>query len=368
MSINYICAWDKNKELTWSGTTYSLYKALKKKMNVRDYDMSLSKLEKKICKLSQVRLVNGSIKTKRICGNIERSIYKKRIKKINLGDDEVSIQIGDYACIKGKSYIYQDLSIDSLLYYKEKKDDLFQYSGYQDINNIDLNKNRDIQIEIYRNTTGIFTMSKWLKDNLINYTGIEESKVHHVGAGINIDVNKIENLKKTNNKILFVGRDFERKGGDLVYEAFKILKEKYNKDAELFIAGPKNLPYNELYQGVNFLGDLPYSQISEYFNECDIFCMPSRFEAYGLVFIEALVYGLPCIGRNEFAMKEFIQDGYNGFLIDKDDPNELALKMYNLLNDNEIKNNVISKRDEYINQYSWDTVADRIINIIKENN
>ena len=136
------------------------------------------------------------------------------------------------------------------------------------------------------------------------------------------------------------------------------------KNAELFIAGPKKLPYEELYEGVNFLGDLPYAQISEYFNECDIFCMPSRFEAYGLVFIEALVYGLPCIGRNEFAMKEFIQDGYNGYLIDKDDPNELALKMYNLLKNSKIKNNVIRNQKEYINQYSWDTVASRIISVI----
>ena len=105
-------------------------------------------------------------------------------------------------------------------------------------------------------------------------------------------------------------------------------------------------------------------KLSYYYNICDIFCMPSYFEAYGLVFGEALVYGLPCIGRNNFAMKEFIQDGYNGYLIEKDDPYELAKKMFDLLNDDKIKSNVENNRGYYIEEYSWDTVAERIIKVI----
>ena len=114
-----------------------------------------------------------------------------------------------------------------------------------------------------------------------------------------------------------------------------------------------------------FLGDIDSDELSQYYNMCDIFCMPSRFEAYGLVFIEALVYGLPCIGRNAFAMKEFIQDGQNGYLIDDDNANILASKILDLLTNDAIKENVVSKKAYYISEYSWDTVANRLIEVIK---
>lgn len=367
MKINYICEWAEDKTLTWSGTTYSLYKALGKRCFINDYDISLNWFEKNLAKLFQIRLIDNKIKTNKISSKLEQKLHKNKIKKMNLQTEECILQIGDYLEFNGDSYVYQDLSIDSLIYYKSKNINLFKHSGFQYATDKDLEKRRAMQYEVYKSSKGIFTMSKWLKDNLINYTGIEENKVHHVGAGINIDVKQIKHVDKNNNKILFIGRDFYRKGGDLVYNAFKILREKYNSNAELFIIGPKSLPYEELYEGVNFIGDVPSKDLSKYFNECDIFCMPSRFEAYGLVFIEALVYGLPCIARNEFAMKEFIQDGYNGLLIEEDDEDKLAIKMNQLLNNNEIKQNVLSKREEYIKEYSWDTVANRIISIMKKN-
>lgn len=366
MKINYICEWEKDKTLTWSGTTYSLYKALGKRCFINDYDIALNWFEKKLAKLFQIRLIGNKIETNKISSKLEKKLHENKTKKMNLQTEEYTLQIGDYLVVNENSYVYQDLSIDSLIYYKSKNINLFQYSGFQYATDKDLEKRRAMQYEVYKNSKGIFTMSKWLRDNLINYTGIEENKVHHVGAGINIDVKQIKHLPKNNNKILFIGRDFYRKGGDLVYNAFNILKQEYNKDAELYIIGPKEWPLENKAEGVEFLGDISYDELIYYFNKCDIFCMPSRFEAYGLVFIEALVYGLPCIARNEFAMKEFIKDGYNGYLIDEDNENELAIKMNNLLNNSEIKQNVLDKREEYIKEYSWDTVANRIISIMKK--
>lgn len=96
--------------------------------------------------------------------------------------------------------------------------------------------------------------------------------------------------------------------------------------------------------------------------------MPSYFEAYGLVFIEALVYGLPCIGRNAYEMPYFIKDNETGLLLKNDSPDELAQLMERLLFDNEIKRNVVSNRDNYIKEYSWDSVAQRIHNVITSDN
>ena len=94
--------------------------------------------------------------------------------------------------------------------------------------------------------------------------------------------------------------------------------------------------------------------------------MPSQFEAYGLVFAEALIYGLPCIGKNCFAMPEFIKDGDNGYLIDENDANELCKKMEMLLTDKEIAKNVMNNMNYYKDKYSWDSVAKRMIEVFKQ--
>lgn len=136
-------------------------------------------------------------------------------------------------------------------------------------------------------------------------------------------------------------------------------------DSELYVAGPKKNPISNPVKGYHFLGDLKSQELSEFYNKCDIFCMPSFFEAYGLVFVEALIFGLPCIGRNCYEMPYFIQDGKTGYLLSKNGTaQELAEKMENALKNDEMRSAVISQRENYIKQYSWDSVADRIKNVI----
>ena len=134
---------------------------------------------------------------------------------------------------------------------------------------------------------------------------------------------------------------------------------------ELYIAGPAK-PFREI-EGVHWLGLLKSDELSKYFNLCDIFCMPSMFEAYGLVFIEALTYGLPCIGFNKYEMPYFIENGKNGYLLSLPDEKELAALMLNLIDNEEIKKYVRSKKNWYIKEYSWDTVCEKIYAVIQRN-
>lgn len=92
--------------------------------------------------------------------------------------------------------------------------------------------------------------------------------------------------------------------------------------------------------------------------------MPSHFEAYGLVFIEALSFGLPCIGRDAYEMPYFIEEGVTGELIKTESIQELVDKIEVVLNTPSYKDNVMAKREFYLQEYSWDTVAQRISNII----
>jgi len=92
--------------------------------------------------------------------------------------------------------------------------------------------------------------------------------------------------------------------------------------------------------------------------------MPSKFEAYGLVFIEALVYGLPCIGRDAYEMPYFIKENETGYLLREESPQTLAGLMEKALANEKMKENVRSKREYYIKEYSWETVAKRIAAVV----
>ena len=145
-------------------------------------------------------------------------------------------------------------------------------------------------------------------------------------------------------------------------EAFRKL-HKGNPQYELYIAGPSDLEVDE--EGIHNLGLLSFSELIEYFNLCDVFVMPSRFEAYGIVFGEALSFGLPCIGRNAYEMPYFIQEGENGYLLkDKDDPDELASLMKQAIENEKMRKYVKDNREKYIELYSWDSVVKRMTEFI----
>ena len=183
------------------------------------------------------------------------------------------------------------------------------------------------------------------------------------GGGINVDSSLIDPQPKSHNKILFIGKDFKRKGGYITYEAFKLLREQ-GEQVELYVIGPKQDPIDNPKYGYHFVGQIPFNEEAKYYNMCDVFCMPSYFEAYGLVFIEALTFGLPCIGRNCYEMPYFIKEGETGLLLKHDNPQELASLMLRALHDESFSRNVLSNRDKYIHDYSWDTVAERIAKVI----
>lgn len=185
-----------------------------------------------------------------------------------------------------------------------------------------------------------------------------------LSGGINLDGKLVDYTGKQGNKILFVGRDFVRKGGEMTFKAFIELKKKM-ADVELYVAGPASNPYPQGAEGYHYMGDCSHEELSALFNKCDVFVMPSYFEAYGLVFIEALTYGLPCIGRNVYEMPYFIEDGKTGLLLQNDDVHELADIIFRLLKDKSFSDNVRSRKDWYIREYSWDTVAKRILSAMK---
>ncbi|MDE6540120.1 MAG: glycosyltransferase [Ruminococcus sp.] len=105
-------------------------------------------------------------------------------------------------------------------------------------------------------------------------------------------------------KVFFTGRLVYYKGVDVLIRAFRKVKD----NCELFIAGTgtleselkRNVQEYGLNDRVHFLGFLPEEQLKQAFSDCDIFVLPSvkRSEAFGIVQLEAMIYGKPVINTN----------------------------------------------------------------------
>ena len=359
-NLFYIVEWDREKKKTWSGTPYSLLNSLSTYYNIKDIDIKchVSFWRKGVNKLIGHRTDFGVYLHKR-----QRRKLKQTIKKGEnvFSFSEVLYNTDGYNC-----YIYIDLSV-SYLYSIMPHKELFNVSGFSHIDSKYIKERLKTQNIFFESCSGIFTMSHWLKSFLVETCKITEDKVYYVGGGSNIDISRVRYDLKERNKILFIGRDYKRKGLPIVYDAFLKLK-KMMPEAELHVAGPSQNPIlGNLIDGYYFHGECSHETLSDLFNSCDVFCMPSYFEAFGLVFIEALSYGLPCIGRNIHEMPYIIEDGVTGILIKDDSTDFLSASMYNLLHDDKIFENVKRRKDFYAQHYSWENVAKNIHEVISQN-
>ncbi len=359
--LYYICQWGNDRKKAWSGTYLSLFESLKDKFELIDTPIEQSFSTK----IRNAMVRRGWLVKYDFVYSALKKPGKKALDSIK-DTNFCTLQFAEIPIRKdAHNYIYLDMCaqyIEEVLltdpltrkHYFRKNADLKA-----------LHKRCEIQNSLLKECAGIFTMGEWLSRYLIDRVGISSERVHCVKAGVEVDTSRLKPDRK-GNKILFVGIDFDAKGGYLVIEAFKILREKYMKDAELYILGPMSDPLKESVPGIYYKGYLPSDQVMQYYNICDVFCMPSYAEPFGKVFVEALCCGLPCIGRSVLSMNEIIDNGVNGYNIENDDPEKLAELMYDLLHNEKIRGYVEAHRLEWQTMYSWESVASQIAEVIKK--
>jgi len=143
----------------------------------------------------------------------------------------------------------------------------------------------------------------------------------------------IENSLCTSNKIISVGRLNEQKGYDLLIEAWSIVAEKHPEwtihiygNGELKDELNKKLQANKIES--SFILEDPRSNIQDKYLESSFYVMSSRFEGFGMVLIEAMSCGLPCISFDcPNGPKDIIKEGIDGLLVENGNIKQLAQKI-----------------------------------------
>jgi glycosyltransferase involved in cell wall biosynthesis len=202
----------------------------------------------------------------------------------------------------------------------------------------------------------VLTFSEWARKSMLEDYGCVPDQVIAVGGG---GVAAPPRQAGWDSAVaLFVGNDFDRKGGRVLLSAWPKVRARVPQ-AKLWIVGPRRA--RAKVEGVRWLGRVDPKDVATLREQASVFVLPSLFEPWGHVFNEAMSAALPCIGTRACAMPEIIRDEETGLLVKPGSDDELAEALIRLLADP-----VLAERlgraalEDYRRGGTWDHVAERI--------
>tara|TARA_B100000945_G_scaffold318645_1_gene323971 strand:+ start:1087 stop:2172 length:1086 start_codon:yes stop_codon:yes gene_type:complete len=212
-------------------------------------------------------------------------------------------------------------------------------------------------------------VSKSAKDSLLNYNYNLDVEIHPNGVANALFKNQ-QSQKKDILKILFVGRNEERKGVEILLQAFQIMKKNnIKKSFELVLIGQDIDKFINKYPSIKqckFIGHTEGEKLYEHYFDADILCAPSiENESFGIILIEAMASKNVVIASDISGYKELI-DNKNGILFKNKDANDLANKLTLLIENDNLRFNLKNYGYEFSKNYKWEYVAKKIFKTYKK--
>lgn len=250
------------------------------------------------------------------------------------------------------NFIYTDLTILANLYYPEGEERVKLWKECLD------NEKQTLQ-----SAALVFTMSNHVSQSLEDHYHIPKEKIIRVNAGYNISpVQNVDLGRFERERILFIGVDWELKGGPDLLKSFRRLRQ-YHPQATLTIVGC-NPGISE--PGVEIVGRVSQADVPKYLATSTVFCMPSKRDAFGIVYLEAMLAGLPVVGLKLGAVPDFIIDGENGYAIEPGNIQELTSRLEELITDPEKCRRMGEKGRQLVEaEYTWSRTQQKMWHSIK---
>jgi glycosyltransferase involved in cell wall biosynthesis len=211
---------------------------------------------------------------------------------------------------------------------------------------------------LYRGALHAFTLGLAPAHSLVSFYGVPEERVSVVGGGATFETLPERSRDKREPVILFVGNDWPRKGGDVLLEAFRIVRAS-RPDARLQVVGT-DAPSEE--RGVEVLGFVDdRRRVGELYAHASVYCLPSRFEPYGLSVTEAMAHELPCVVSRVGGLTDIVLEGETGLVVPPADSSALAAALLRLLEDPDYATRLgRNGRARVEHHQNWDAVVERM--------
>jgi glycosyltransferase involved in cell wall biosynthesis len=169
-------------------------------------------------------------------------------------------------------------------------------------------------------------------------------------------------------RVLYVGRLETRKGADVFLEAAARLGKEF-PNAEFVLAG-KELPTDQgdthrqrfekrfaadpdLRSRVTFAGMVTDDELYQHYADCDVFCLPTYYESFGQVYVEAMIWGKPIVGSRVGGVPEVVADGEQGYLCPVEDVPAVTVALRQLIANPALREK-FGKRSRELFEEKWE--------------
>lgn len=230
--------------------------------------------------------------------------------------------------------------------------------------------------------SAIIVDSESTRHDLIKILKIDEKRVFAVPLGVSASFRRLADrfqveeisrkYKLPERFILYVGVLEPRKNLSTLTRAFKLLIDRGLKHT-LVIAGRKGWFYDDLFKTIEDLnlkaeviltGYIPDEELPFLYNAADLFVYPSLYEGFGLPVLEAMACGVPVITSNISSLPEIV--GAAGVLVNPNEINELADKIYNVLTDRQFHDELGNEGLARSRLFSWARTAKETLAVYRQ--
>lgn len=222
--------------------------------------------------------------------------------------------------------------------------------------------------------------------------GADMSKVATIPPGVDLErfspIPKEEAKQKVgipaaHRNILFAGRIEPLKGIDTLLKAIALIQQRQPEVVEdVCVAIIGGDPWNgdpddemarlhelreqlHVADTVTFLGAKDQDVLPDYYAAAEMVVMPSHYESFGMVALEAMAMGTPVIASEVGGLAFLVRDGRNGFLVPSRDPEALAERIFTLLLDESCRAELGRQAREHALAYDWPLIADKILGLYR---
>ena len=194
---------------------------------------------------------------------------------------------------------------------------------------------RSIYRWVYRNATALTTWNQWARDSLVHDYLVPPEKIEVIPPGVDLDLWRTDRSGARPDRaprLLFVGGDFARKGGDVLLDALRAgLSERCEVDIVTGTEGIESTDRVRVHRGLTPTDPA----LRRLYNEADVFVLPTRADFSPMAVVEAMAAGLPVVTTDVGAISEQVVDGETGLLTRPGDAADLGRALAGLLDDPE---------------------------------
>jgi glycosyltransferase involved in cell wall biosynthesis len=358
---------------SFSGALYYMYKALQKQ-DVEIINLGNPQKPSPLLNITKVKnlfIKNGIIKSEKITDDSYGSFINIVHKQLKINNCDL---IFAPLATKELSFLNTNLPI---LFLSDTTPKLIKnsYQTYKNEKEYSLACKQELMV-ISKAQKLIYT-SQWAANSAIYDFNADPDNVEIVSLGANLEfvppiIDIYEKLNYQKCRLLFIGGNWERKGGDIVLETFYSLIDS-GIDTELVIVGamPTNALNNPKITTIPFLNKNKPSEYKKYIKllrESHFLISPTRADCSPLVFSEANAYGVPAITTNIGGISDLIKEGINGYTLSLSaSGNEYAKLIADIFNNQRAyKLLVESSRKEYETRLNWERWAEQMYLIMTD--